>query len=72
MLFFCPLSVYGAVADASSKGAKESLSMVRVLRRNTEANETLVEVTIPTGRPHQVTPLPPPTPFYLTPPSPPG
>ena len=64
MLFFCPLSVYGAVADASSKGAKESLSMVRVLRRNTEANETLVEVTIPTGRPHQVvTPLPPPPPF---------
>jgi 23S rRNA pseudouridine1911/1915/1917 synthase len=33
---------------------KASLSLVRVVRRNAEANEAVVDVEIPTGRPHQI------------------
>ena len=44
-------------ADSLSKnvkGAKSALSFVRVVRRNVEANTAVVEVEIPTGRPHQI------------------
>lgn len=37
-----------------TKGAKESLSLVNVVRRNLETNEAVVDVEIPTGRPHQI------------------
>ena len=35
-------------------GAKESLSLVSVVRRHIETNQAVVDVTIPTGRPHQI------------------
>jgi len=40
----------------ASKGtqAKPALSMVRVIQRNRETNTAIVEVEIPTGRPHQI------------------
>jgi 23S rRNA-/tRNA-specific pseudouridylate synthase len=41
------------LSDASKK-AKSALSIARVVRRNLEANTTVVEVEIPTGRPHQI------------------
>ena len=34
--------------------AKPSLSLVRVLKRNPESDTAIVEVIIPTGRPHQI------------------
>jgi 23S rRNA-/tRNA-specific pseudouridylate synthase len=36
------------------KGTKSALSFVRVIKRNLEANTAVVEVDIPTGRPHQI------------------
>jgi len=35
-------------------GAKSALSLVRVVQRNVDANTAVVEVEIPTGRPHQI------------------
>eukprot|EP00966_Prymnesium_polylepis_P194747 4514491-Prymnesium_polylepis.1 len=46
-------SVHGAVPGGGG-GAKHALSLVRVVRRNHEAGQTLVEVNIPTGRAHQI------------------
>ena len=47
-----PLGSVYAVADASTGAGKDSRSEVRVLERAEE--ESLVEVRIPTGRPHQI------------------
>ena len=46
-------SVHGAMPEGG-EGSKPALSIVRVLRRDVEHNCTLVEVSIPTGRPHQI------------------
>ena len=46
-------SVHGAMPDGGV-GAKVARSVVRVLRRDVAAHQTLVEVLIPTGRPHQI------------------
>ena len=46
-------SVHGALPQGGP-GAKDALSIVRVLRRDRSRNCTLVEVQIPTGRPHQI------------------
>ncbi len=43
-----------ATVNAFHPGGRPSTSHVRVLRRFPDANATLVEVTIPTGRPHQI------------------
>lgn len=40
--------------NAYRSGGRPSLSQVRVLRRFPGRNVSLVEVTIPTGRPHQI------------------
>ena len=58
----CPIdrSVEGMNTEADNtlpkniKGAKSALSFVRVVRRNVEAKTAVVEVEIPTGRPHQI------------------
>ena len=47
-----PLGSVFAVADASTGAGKDSRSEVRVLER--AEDESLVEVRIPTGRPHQI------------------
>jgi 23S rRNA pseudouridine1911/1915/1917 synthase len=39
---------------AYSPGGRPSISHVRVIRRRPRDNATLLEVTIPTGRPHQI------------------
>jgi 23S rRNA pseudouridine1911/1915/1917 synthase len=43
-----------ATVNAYSPGGRPSTSRVRVLRRYPDRNASLVEVTIPTGRPHQI------------------
>jgi|SRR5665647_2240928 len=43
-----------ASVNAFRPGGRSSTSDVRVLRRYTDRNASLVEVTIPTGRPHQI------------------
>ena len=43
-----------ATVHAYSPNGRPSLSQVRVIRRLPEKNATLLEVTIPTGRPHQI------------------
>jgi len=43
-----------ATVNAFRPGGRPSLSHVRVLRRSPDKNASLVEVTIPTGRPHQI------------------
>ena len=46
-------SVHGAMPEGGT-GAKHALSIVRVLQRDAARDCTLVEVRIPTGRPHQI------------------
>ena len=48
-----PHTLLGSVFAAKA-GGKLSLSYCRVLRRDSSRNESLVEVRIPTGRPHQI------------------
>ncbi len=43
-----------ATVNAYRPGGRPSVSHVRVLRRFPDANASLLEVTIPTGRPHQI------------------
>jgi 23S rRNA pseudouridine1911/1915/1917 synthase len=43
-----------ATVNAYRPGGRPSVSHVRVLRRYFDRNASLVEVTIPTGRPHQI------------------
>ncbi|MGZ5487751.1 MAG: RluA family pseudouridine synthase [Candidatus Aminicenantales bacterium] len=43
-----------ATVNAYRPGGRSSTSDVRVLRRYADRNASLVEVTIPTGRPHQI------------------
>jgi 23S rRNA pseudouridine1911/1915/1917 synthase len=43
-----------ATVNAYRAGGRPSLSHVRVLRRDPDHDVSLVEVTIPTGRPHQI------------------
>ncbi len=43
-----------ATVNAYRPGGRPATSHVRVLRRYPERNASLVEVTIPTGRPHQI------------------
>jgi len=43
-----------ATVNAYRPGGRPSTSHVRVLRRYADRNASLVEVTIPTGRPHQI------------------
>ena len=43
-----------ATVNAYSPDGRPSTSHVRVVRRSPDKNEALVEVTIPTGRPHQI------------------
>ncbi|MGB8958348.1 MAG: RluA family pseudouridine synthase [Candidatus Aminicenantales bacterium] len=43
-----------ATVNAYRPGGRQSTSHVRVLRRYPDRNASLVEVTIPTGRPHQI------------------
>lgn len=43
-----------AMIPKTKGGTKSALSLVRVVRRNSEANTAVVEVEIPTGRPHQI------------------
>jgi len=43
-----------ATLHAFSPDGRPSTSQVRVLRRRPDENATLLEVTIPTGRPHQI------------------
>ncbi len=43
-----------ATVNAYRPGGRPSVSHVKVLRRDPGRNATLVEVTIPTGRPHQI------------------
>ena len=42
------------ILSQNVKGPKSALSFVRVVRRNVEAKTAVVEVEIPTGRPHQI------------------
>ncbi|HDT14315.1 MAG TPA: RluA family pseudouridine synthase [Candidatus Aminicenantes bacterium] len=46
--------VLPATVNAYSPGGRPSTSRVRVLRRSSGRSASLVEVTIPTGRPHQI------------------
>ena len=46
-------SVHAAVPGGGD-GARPALSRVRLLRRDEARNASLVEVEIPTGRPHQI------------------
>jgi 23S rRNA pseudouridine1911/1915/1917 synthase len=48
-----PHDLLGSVFAAAS-GGKPSLSHCRVLRRDARRDESLMEVRIPTGRPHQI------------------
>ena len=41
-------------STSMAKGIKNALSYVSVVKRNVEANTAIVEVEIPTGRPHQI------------------
>lgn len=43
-----------ATVHAFSPDGRPSISHVRVIRRRPDENATLLEVTIPTGRPHQI------------------
>jgi len=43
-----------ATVNAYRPGGRPSISHIRVFRRFPESNAALVEVTIPTGRPHQI------------------
>jgi 23S rRNA pseudouridine1911/1915/1917 synthase len=43
-----------AAVHAFRPDGRYALSLVRVLRRRSEKNASLLEVTIPTGRPHQI------------------
>jgi len=43
-----------ATVNAFRPGGRPSISHVRVLRRDLDRDAALVEVTIPTGRPHQI------------------
>jgi len=43
-----------ATVNAHLPGGRPSISHVRVLRRFPDTNASLLEVTIPTGRPHQI------------------
>ena len=43
-----------ATVNAYRPGGRPSVSHVRVLRRSPDKNAALLEVTIPTGRPHQI------------------
>jgi 23S rRNA pseudouridine1911/1915/1917 synthase len=43
-----------ATVNAYRPGGRPSVSHVRVLRRDLDRDASLVEVTIPTGRPHQI------------------
>ena len=43
-----------ATVNAYHPGGRPSMSHVRVLRRFPDTNAALLEVTIPTGRPHQI------------------
>ena len=43
-----------ATVNAYLPGGRPSTSHVRVLRRDSDRNASLLEVTIPTGRPHQI------------------
>jgi 23S rRNA pseudouridine1911/1915/1917 synthase len=43
-----------ATVNAFRPGGRPSTSHVRVLRRFPDKNASLLEVTIPTGRPHQI------------------
>lgn len=43
-----------AFVNAYRPDGRPSISKVRVIRRSAEKNASLVEVTIPTGRPHQI------------------
>jgi len=43
-----------STVNAYRPGGRPSISHVRVLRRSPEKNASLLEVTIPTGRPHQI------------------
>jgi 23S rRNA pseudouridine1911/1915/1917 synthase len=45
----CPID-----SSESIKTAKSAISLVRVVRRNLEEDTAVVEVEIPTGRPHQI------------------
>ena len=40
--------------DSKHSAVKHALSLVRVIRRNLESDTAIVEVEIPTGRPHQI------------------
>jgi 23S rRNA pseudouridine1911/1915/1917 synthase len=48
------LHILPATVNAYRPDGRPSTSHVRVLRRFSERNASLVEVTIPTGRPHQI------------------
>jgi len=47
--YWCPITLH-----AYRPGGRPSISHVRVIRRLPDENATLLEVTIPTGRPHQI------------------
>jgi 23S rRNA pseudouridine1911/1915/1917 synthase len=48
-------TIFAACPPKEGKSSgKSSLSLVRVVRRNWEADQAVVEVEIPTGRPHQI------------------
>jgi 23S rRNA pseudouridine1911/1915/1917 synthase len=49
----CPGTHIGDGGSASKK-SKPSLSLVRVIRRDIKKDQAVVEVEIPTGRPHQI------------------
>jgi 23S rRNA pseudouridine1911/1915/1917 synthase len=49
-----PLGRVFAAVDASASERKISRSEVRVLEYNSDVDESLVQVRIPTGRPHQI------------------
>lgn len=48
----CPPN--GGGVGGINSAIKDALSLVRVVRRNLESNTAVVEVEIPTGRPHQI------------------
>lgn len=49
-----PDPVMGTIHAAVDTGGRPSRSLVRVIERRREADVSLVEVEIPTGRPHQI------------------
>ena len=50
----CPVKKSSKENETRMQGMKDALSFLRVVKRDLEADTAIVEVEIPTGRPHQI------------------